>query len=295
MKIVIRNPYSFKASQLIPNMGREFIRRLKLNRQRDRIRAIPFDPQKNRIKNILIETVSACNNDCSFCPVNVIRREFGIMDFRLFEKIITDLEKANWRGKIGLFGNNEPLLDGEIFGKLKLVRKRLPDSFHYILTNGKLLTRDKLILLDSLGLNRIVVNNYDDSLKLLPNLKKLTAELKEENFDLKTEVVVVLRKKNEVLTSRGGKAPNKLLATTPYLRHVCLYPFFQLNINWRGDVPLCCNDVGWEVVVGNVSGKSIGDIWNGGRLNEARSILLSAGRKGISICSKCDFFVDKSL
>lgn len=45
-------------------------------------------------REVAIETISRCNNDCAFCAVNIYndKREFGIMDDDLYEKIFRDLK-----------------------------------------------------------------------------------------------------------------------------------------------------------------------------------------------------------
>ncbi|KLI33907.1 hypothetical protein SZ51_13220, partial [Brachyspira hyodysenteriae] len=98
---------------------------------------------KNRkIRFILIETINRCNNNCNFCPVSVgnEKRDFKKMSYEMFNKIIDDLVKINYDGSIALFFTNEPFLDDRIIDFMKIVKDRLPNAFHYIMTNGILLT-----------------------------------------------------------------------------------------------------------------------------------------------------------
>lgn len=57
-------------------------------------------------------------------------------------------------------------------------------------------------------LDRIVIDNYNDELILNSNTKVISEYIKDKP-DLKDKVVIYVRKQNEVLTSRGGTAPNK--------------------------------------------------------------------------------------
>ena len=69
------------------------------------------------LHSIEIETVNACNNDCSFCPASKKNdtRIHRFMSEKLFKKIITELQEMQYSGVVSLFSNNEPLLDKRIF------------------------------------------------------------------------------------------------------------------------------------------------------------------------------------
>jgi MoaA/NifB/PqqE/SkfB family radical SAM enzyme len=94
-----------------------------------------------------IETVSRCNNDCAFCPVNVHDdpRPRLYMTDELFEKIIGEFAAMDYRGCIAIFCNNEPLLDPKIIDRIAYAKKMLPRAFHFLYSNGMRLTDEKFV------------------------------------------------------------------------------------------------------------------------------------------------------
>jgi MoaA/NifB/PqqE/SkfB family radical SAM enzyme len=108
-----------------------------------------------------IETINRCNNTCTFCPVNrnADTRPFRLMDRRLFISIMEQLRELGYAGKVGLFSNNEPLLDDRISEFAEITRKYLPGAFISILTNGLLLTVEKLNTLMKY-IDELAIDNY---------------------------------------------------------------------------------------------------------------------------------------
>lgn len=231
-----------------------------------------------------IETINRCNNDCSFCPANVKQdiRHVTKMDRKLFEKIIGELEEMNYSGRISYFSNCEPLLDDRIFEFIEYGKKHLPNAYHSLFTNGLLLNMEgykKLIA----HLDYLRINNYDDNLELYPSVKALI----EEKIDEKNcQVVVEVRKKNQVLLNRGGLSPNnnkKSLYNSP-----CLLPFVQMVIRPDGKISRCCQDVYGNETLGDVSKESIMKAFAGEKYNEYRESMLSGNRCKTEYCSECD-------
>jgi MoaA/NifB/PqqE/SkfB family radical SAM enzyme len=293
--ISVQNPYFPGIEKLVPPVVQNARIKFLLKRQREYISRIKFDPRRVLFTKVLIETTSTCNNNCGFCPVPQSFRDRGILSNDLLMVILDQLKSLNWRGKIALFNNNEPFTDENIIEKIKLARIKLPMAYHYLLTNGSHLTFKKMRQIESIGLDKLVINNYNDALTLNQQLRTCLKEVRTHSWKPKLNIKIVLRKKNEILTSRGGRSPNKKLERNPFSDSICLYPFFQLNINWKGEVFLCCSDVNWELVLGNIKKNTLFEIWTGSAYGNMREILTSVGRKGISLCCGCDFFVKKTI
>lgn len=232
-----------------------------------------------------IETVNRCNNTCTFCPVNrnVDTRPFKLMDEQLFISIIKQLQEIGYSGKIGLFSNNEPLLDNRIFEFARITKETLPHAHLFIMTNGLLLTIEKLELLMG-HLDKLIIDNYEDNLNLTQPAQEIY------NYCLKNKVYqgkikIWLRKKDEILTNRAGQAKNR--SKIKPLRSSCVYPFAQLIIRPDGKVSLCCNDALGQMTMGDLTKEKIIDVWNGETFRQTREKLLN-GRKYVSLCSLCD-------
>lgn len=239
-------------------------------------------------KLVEIETVNRCNGVCEFCPVNAKDdpREKHVMSEELFYNIIGQLEKLNYSGRISLFSNNEPFLDKRIIEFSKYMREHLPNAKIHMFTNGTLLTMDKFIAIIDY-LDELIIDNYTQDLHLIDNAENIRLYC-EEHTELIEKVSIVLRKPKEILTSRGGMAPNrKEQESYPDVR--CAFPFQQLIIRPTGQVSLCCNDALGKFTMGDLSRESILDVWYGEKYKKIRAAIAD-GRKNIDICKNCDTF-----
>lgn len=239
---------------------------------------------------IAIETINRCNGTCSFCPVNknLDTREFHLMKKELFYSIIEQLHNLNYKGNVTLFCNNEPLLDKRIFEFLDHARNKLPCSLFNLSTNGILLTIEKFYRIIP-NLDLLIIDNYDDDLKLPPHIKDIYNICKNDE-KYKNKVWIVLRKKNEILTTRGGQAKNRKNTIKTFISP-CVYPFSQMVVRPTGEVGLCCNDALGEGTLGDLNTESIVDVWNGHKYIQFRETMFKEGRKNLSVCKYCDTIV----
>lgn len=246
--------------------------------------------QKQKLfDHVEIETVNRCNGACDFCPVSVGHdsREYKMMTEDLFKKIIDELSEIDYTGKLALFSNNEPFLDPDILERHRYARERLPKARLHLFTNGTLLTVDKFIELMKY-LDELIIDNYRQDLNLIRPCREIV-EYCEQHQELKNKVTIVLRKPHEVLSSRGGDAPNKEVVIK-YPKAKCVLPFKQLIIRPDGKVSLCCNDPLGRNTLGDVSQDSLVDVWNNARFQMVRKCLREGGRSEWKHCECCDSF-----
>lgn len=239
------------------------------------------------LHSIEIETINACNNDCSFCPASKKNdtRIHKFMSEELFKKIIAELEVMQYSGVLSLFSNNEPLLDKRIFKFIEYARKHLPNAKHALFTNGILLDTEKFEHLCK-HLDKLVIDNYNDDLKLNPNIKNIVEIYSERTIECNVKIFV--RKKNQIRDSRGGQAPNreKVFGFTS----ACMLPITQMIVRPDGKISLCCQDAMGLVTLGDVSSDSIRDVWTGKEYAMLRSKLSSGMRCAMPYCCNCDIF-----
>lgn len=233
-----------------------------------------------------IETLNRCNGSCSFCPCNVheVQRPYAKMTEDLFHKIINELVALNYKGSVALFDNNEPFLDERIIDFQKYVKEKLPDVFCDLWCNGTVLTLDKFIQIMPY-LDRLVIDNYSDDGVWHANVKKVMDYIEDKPL-LKNKVVFYMRKKTEVLTSRGGSSPNK--KDCKCINSTCVLPFQQLNIRPDGKISLCCNDALGKVTLGDVNIQSIEEVWNSPEYTRIRETMKKSKRKNLFLCNHCD-------
>ena len=71
---------------------------------------------------------------------------------------------------------------------------------------------------------------------------------------------------------------------------MCVRPFRSMQINWRGEAILCCNDYHADVVCGNANFSSVAFIWEHSEtLQKYRQKLLDKDRRDLKLCELCSF------
>ena len=252
-------------------------------------RFISFYASKhNLFRQIEIETYNRCNGTCSFCPVSVnndTRIEKKMYD-KLFYKIIDELSELEYDGHMSLFSNNEPFLDDRIIEFHNYAREKVPKARIHLYTNGTLMSIDKYKEVITY-VDELIFDNYNDKLLLNPNAKKIVEYCYcDDHRELIKKTDIVIRKRNEILTSRGGDAPNRS-TISGYPENSCLYPFMQMIIRPDGKCSLCCNDPLGKSTLGDVNNDSIYNIWYSEQYENLRKSLLG-GRKNVVHCVNCD-------
>lgn len=239
--------------------------------------------------NIEVETINRCNGNCSFCPVNrnIDPREKKVMSRELFERIVYQLEEIGYSGRFTTYSNNEPLMDERIVEFNQFARKHLPNARMHMFTNGTLLTLDKFVALTDV-LDELIIDNYHQQLKLIKPCEQIK-EYCEEHPELKKKVTISLRKPQEILTSRGGTAPNRK-ELVEYGKDRCVLPFKQMIIRPDGKISLCCNDALGRFTLGDTNKEKLLDIWYGPRFQMVRKCLYG-GRENWGNCKNCDTFM----
>lgn len=235
-----------------------------------------------------IETINRCNGKCGFCPASVGNevRPFMKMSEDTFGNIIKELSGICYAGEVLLEVNNEPLIDKRLSAFAKMLKDDVPNCKLTIITNGMLLTVEKMSELYE-NIDRIIVNNYNKNYWLNENIKKIYEyAMDHSNEYVGKELEIRRRYVDEVLANRAGNAPNHKKAaynvTMP-----CLYPFVGITIFPDGRVGLCSNDCLEITDFGNVNEMSLLEIWNGKKIRDARA-KISKGRKEYYFCNECD-------
>lgn len=250
--------------------------------------------------SIEIETVNRCNGSCTFCPVNAKAdpRPLARMTEDLFRKIIDELAGLGYHGSISFYSNNEPYLDKYLPARISYARQRCPSAILRVCTNGTALNWDRFVRTLEAGVDVLHIDNYSDALRLHDNIREIADRLSHlEPGTYRADVKIELRLENEVLTNRGGSAPNKNAATDDgYLNYRgigCALPFRQLVVRPTGKISLCCNDALGQVTLGDANAQSLQAIWNGPEYRLLRASLLATGRAGLSVCETCDVFMPR--
>jgi len=109
--------------------------------------------------NLYIQ-LKGCNAKCKFCSFQDVANDFNFEKFKL---VLEELKKQSPVNKISITGGEPTMNLDKLYKIMKIVRKKCPDSFFVMNTNGyKLLDVFKdgaSMLLDSISLSR---HHYND-------------------------------------------------------------------------------------------------------------------------------------
>jgi len=225
-----------------------------------------------------------CNRTCPFCPRSGSYPNQNIhMDPGLAASIAFQLDSLGFGGVVNISGTGEPMLTKhiiDIVGEFGSRGIRVE-----IVTNGDQLKIPSIQSLFEAGLCQFVVSMYDGP----HQIEKFTNLFSEAGID-KDQYTLRDRWYDEdedfglIYTNRAG-AQHELKKSA---KRACHYPSYALYIDWNGDVLLCCQDMYNRIVnFGNVSEKSIFDIWIDPRLMEFRKTLIQ-GNRCKSPCNNCN-------
>lgn len=231
---------------------------------------------------VLIETSTACNRKCSYCPNSIYGRgdlkNQTLMDMKLYKKIIDELAEIKFKGIIKPFYYNEPLLDKRLEEIARYTRQKLPENDIHIATNGDFLTYQRYLSLIKSGITSIHITTHRFGIP--KHIQKLFEKIK--NRDEKIRVHYIFLNEDSILDNRGGLVKVKNKNSVPR----CLISPETFQISCDGNVFLCCNDYFRKYTFGNVKNERIMDIWGKPAYIKLRKELKNKKFK-YEICRKC--------
>lgn len=271
---------------------------------------------------IVLSFVYACNARCPNCPYNNsdIRSKYKdalYMPEAVFKKIAD--ESGPYRSYLRLSGGGEPMLHPQAV-ELMLYAKSKGAKIGLI-TNGSKFNFDNLTTLIQTGIDVIEfsVDAGDEKTygwvrpglnweQLNRNVRKaveirnqarastriIASIIQQEQVDVQAADKYWSRTVDKVQIRKyltWGYNENHSADDAPYLpsqeRIPCPWLFERLNIDSRGDVTLCGEDIAFAEKFGNVLKQSIKEIWNGPEFERFRQNHLSGKGNEIPICSTC--------
>ena len=209
-----------------------------------------------------------------FCPKSgslCSSRHLPKNEYEFDKKLVKDLKEINYFGSVVLCGYGEPLLHKDIY---EISRKLAQAAFVEIVTNGDVLTKDKIKKLYNSNVNKLLISLYDGPEQKQKFIKMANAAQVPEDF-------VILRDRwmNEnddyglKLTNRAGTikvGKQESVKTYSY----CYYPSYSVLIDWNGDVFLCSQDWQRRTTMGNIMLDNLFKIWTDKYVSKYRKNLL---------------------
>lgn len=264
-----------------------------------------------------IETTSFCNAKCVFCSNPTLKRRKGTMTQEIFEKIIDRIKSENISvSKFILCLNGEPLMDKELFKRIRRLKAEFPDAFVEFTSNFALADIDVINNIFDSRLDRIIcsLNSIDaveyrkimnlDFENTINNIKCLLKAKKELDSKLEVCLSIVetednsgeIEKFKELFDTQADIRVLKLgqwvngKKEKPVIHDrggVCGILYRTVNILSNGDFALCCFDS--EGIVGkNIMNTDIQTAWKTDVFNSIRKWHLKNGKTNKE-CINCSF------
>lgn len=208
-----------------------------------------------------------------------------LMPMEVYQRVVGELARLEYRGSFVLHITNEPLLDKRLPDLIAIARAKLPSALIQFFSNGLLATTEALDRLFARGLDQVVINDYrGDRAKHPFGVSKNLAEIREKFSSMK--VRIHYRSTDEELTNRAGNVPKKTPVSLP-LNQFCFHPFEKMFVAATGRVVLCDYDYKYEEEMGDVMTQRLDDIWFSPKYDEVRAMLFDR-RRNRFICNRCD-------
>ena len=276
--------------------------------------SIPLDRAKELfsqfVDQVEIENHSFCNRVCWFCPNAFIDRRSVSheMPEGVFDTVVGGLSEIGYSGVLTWSRFHEALASPRIFERIETARAALPKAGLVMISNGDYLNRKTLPRLESLGLDRLIIDLYmpngreRDPEAIAAGLRKFsrrtgmtlerTGEFSYRVAGLRMKATVDVPFYTESgISTRGGLVEVDKLAS--YRRRaVCMAPIRHVVVDWNGKGMMCCQTRSdapehRRAVVGDLAEPGYGLFHLYRDLGPVRRALLVPGEKS-GVCLSCD-------
>ena len=249
------------------------------------------------LEKIQVSVTDMCNRKCNICPhvdENVFPNKKVWMTIETAENLAKNLEENHYNGLVSISGYGEPLLHKQLPEIIEQFTKRKIKT--RLFTNADLIVKEKVRtdILDNLGLDELVVSTYDGQQQFLMYRKFVNTKFTKTPVRVKDLYI----KDSEIpktvgwLTNRTGT----LYKDTRLTKSVCHRPYYNIQIDWDGDVLICCEDWIRKTRYDNINETPFSEIWlNNTLLNEHRKLLSEKRRDQILACSNCNNIERRSI
>jgi radical SAM protein with 4Fe4S-binding SPASM domain len=261
---------------------------------RDKLRLIDGVPVFSIVE---FNIAGLCNRSCTFCPVSdtsfyVKKNEF--IDLQLYSKIMDDLKKINYAGKLLFSAFSEPLLHKGVFDLIRISREKLPESRIEIVSNGDVLNLERLKKLFEAGLDTISLSLYDGpfqvekftEMRQAAGLGEKHVVLRRRYFDDGNYGMTISNRTGLVDSNQYRDEHENKINELP-LKEACYYPFYMTLIDYNGDMLLCPHDWRKTKKIGNLAAEDFWDLWQNKYLSAVRK-MLAAENRSFAPCKTCD-------
>jgi radical SAM protein with 4Fe4S-binding SPASM domain len=231
------------------------------------------------LKTIQIESSTACNGRCMFCPRHDMKREGGEMSDELFHKIVNE-GMAIGVTMFTPFLNGEPFMFPRLFEWLDYLKER--DLRFTLYTNASTLTKEKADKINEYSnITELVFSmhgydkaSYELQMRLPYEKSKANVEYFMSIARIPYRVYMLASAINtpQIDTFKQtwganvfigkyvnwlGKRPSSMKGTS----NPCNRALTEMTVYWDGRVPLCCMVSDDELIIGDLNKQSVSEVW----------------------------------
>lgn len=241
---------------------------------------------RHNVSIINIETSTACNRSCTYCPDSIYdrKRQNRIAD-AVWEKIVSNIHEIQYCATVSLNLYNEPLLDDAIYSRVSDIKAAAPASTVKFNSNGDFVNIRTLEKLAESGLDRLLISlhppngrPYRDEVQLgsfrkffnrIGNRMSITEHHPNKSIRAETSFgpISILVMSDNWYTQGNDRAGllDSLKKSSPR-QSPCMRVFREIVIANTGDTFPCCqffpdDPNNQKFVLGNVSSDDIFDIY----------------------------------
>jgi len=244
----------------------------------------PISDFMSTLQSVQINPTELCNRTCVFCPRNdstLYKNSNRHMTIDTCKKIGNQLSEFNFKGRVGLVGFGEPLLNPKLVDCIAALKSNCPSiTWIEVNTNGDFLNRDVVESLSQAGCTDIAVSMYDqddtDKYQEMFNNIDINYVLR-HHYDKSKDYNLSLVNRIDIL-KKNVQEINK---------NSCYIPFYKMFIDWNGDFLLCDQDWGRESKKYNINNVSVANFWTS-KLDRYRINLTKGNRNLQRPCSSCN-------
>lgn len=283
------------------------------------------ETRRSHLLFLSLETCTACNHRCPFCPVSVDPREKEVMSQELFESIVDQAVAAGGKGVVVFLSNyNEPTIDPLFEERCRALFDRgLAVS---ILTNASNFTPERARRLEKAGRFRYIGINLPtldperyqklhgtrDLARVIANIEAMrSSELAEETVivvlgeedEHHRRDVVQIRQKFEPMgwqvkpfRIRSRPASGTFVPEPPAKKNLrgCELmgsrPFEHLHVTATARAVLCCQDYYERLVVGDLKTQTVAEVLGGDVMARLRRWTYGVEEAPADfLCRRCEF------
>lgn len=285
----------------------------------DRVSILKGECLPYELNCIIIDIMGSCTNKCFMCPARAGKKTNGKMSDEMFNTIINQLAEKKFSGKIYMFGQCEPYLDKQLFDKIDLINKKLPDATirlisNFVVLNDEMIQKtikspihlftNSIYALDPVNYEKICgrpnfYKAFTNQVKFIKELAKTTIEPSflfsiylidteftrhEEDFLLYFLSLLPVPEtlRTGVIGTKGITHKNK----APFMFSECIYGP-DIKITSSGDMSICPFDHDSIYKVGNISKDNVFDVINNEEACSIRKKMFFT-KQGLSSCQYCD-------